>query len=227
MRKHLIGVLLVLVTACLFTKDAATQEKKKKGPPPDGGAGLIPPFVRDKLKLSDDQQQRLGTLSSSVRLRLGKILTDKQMQQLQAIMKEGPGGGKGGKGQMPKGPKRSPGLVIPPFAEGRLQLTRKQQQQVAGLERYARTELLKLLTPAQRKQFEELLRRGPEGRPGGRRQPPEAAPPPSPAPQPDAAAAGILWFATWNSGLREAERTGRPILLVAAAPHCAGVSGTW
>jgi hypothetical protein len=39
--------------------------------------------------------------------------------------------------------------------------------------------------------------------------------------------AGIQWFATWESGLREAQRTGRPILLVAAAPHCAGVSGIW
>ena len=39
--------------------------------------------------------------------------------------------------------------------------------------------------------------------------------------------AGIPWFATWESGLREAQRTGKPILLVAAAPHCAGVSGIW
>ena len=38
---------------------------------------------------------------------------------------------------------------------------------------------------------------------------------------------GIPWFATWESGLREAQRTGKPILLVAAAPHCAGVSGIW
>lgn len=38
---------------------------------------------------------------------------------------------------------------------------------------------------------------------------------------------GIPWFATWESGLREAQRAGRPILLVAAAPHCAGVSGIW
>ena len=38
---------------------------------------------------------------------------------------------------------------------------------------------------------------------------------------------GIQWFATWESGLREAGRTGRPILLVSAAPHCAGVSGIW
>lgn len=38
---------------------------------------------------------------------------------------------------------------------------------------------------------------------------------------------GIQWFATWESGLAEANRTGRPILLVSAAPHCAGVSGIW
>ena len=42
-----------------------------------------------------------------------------------------------------------------------------------------------------------------------------------------ASSGGIQWFATWESGLREAERTGRPILLVSGAPHCAGVSGIW
>ena len=38
---------------------------------------------------------------------------------------------------------------------------------------------------------------------------------------------GIQWFATWDSARAEATRTGRPILLVSAAPHCAGVSGIW
>jgi hypothetical protein len=37
----------------------------------------------------------------------------------------------------------------------------------------------------------------------------------------------IQWFATWESGLAEARRTERPILLVAAAPHCGGVPGIW
>lgn len=37
----------------------------------------------------------------------------------------------------------------------------------------------------------------------------------------------IQWFATWQSGLKEAQRLNRPILLVASAPHCAGVSGVW
>ena len=37
----------------------------------------------------------------------------------------------------------------------------------------------------------------------------------------------IQWFGTWTAGAREAKRTGRPILLIAAAPQCHGVSGLW
>jgi hypothetical protein len=37
----------------------------------------------------------------------------------------------------------------------------------------------------------------------------------------------IQWFATLDRGLVEAKRTGKPILFVSAAPHCAGVSGMW
>lgn len=37
----------------------------------------------------------------------------------------------------------------------------------------------------------------------------------------------IQWFATLERGLAEAKRTGKPILFVSAAPHCAGVSGMW
>jgi hypothetical protein len=39
--------------------------------------------------------------------------------------------------------------------------------------------------------------------------------------------ATIQWFATLERGLAEAKRTGKPILLVSGAPHCAGVSGMW
>ena len=39
--------------------------------------------------------------------------------------------------------------------------------------------------------------------------------------------AAILWYATLDRGLAEAKRTGKPILFVSAAPHCAGVSGMW
>lgn len=37
----------------------------------------------------------------------------------------------------------------------------------------------------------------------------------------------IQWYATWDMGLRQARASGRPILLVAAAPHCHNVPGIW
>ena len=39
--------------------------------------------------------------------------------------------------------------------------------------------------------------------------------------------AKIQWFGTWEQGLTEARRTGRPILLTSAAPQCQGISGFW
>lgn len=37
----------------------------------------------------------------------------------------------------------------------------------------------------------------------------------------------IQWYASWEMGLRQARSSGRPILLIAAAPHCHNVSGIW
>jgi hypothetical protein len=37
----------------------------------------------------------------------------------------------------------------------------------------------------------------------------------------------IQWYATWDLAKEEAERTGRPILLISAAPHCHHISGVW
>ena len=37
----------------------------------------------------------------------------------------------------------------------------------------------------------------------------------------------ISWYGTLDSGLAEAKRTGKPILLTSAAPQCAGVPGMW
>ena len=46
------------------------------------------------------------------------------------------------------------------------------------------------------------------------------------APQVDAAER-IAWYSTLKQGLAVAKTTGRPILLVSAAPHCHGISGIW
>jgi len=37
----------------------------------------------------------------------------------------------------------------------------------------------------------------------------------------------IAWYGTLDSGLAEAQRSGRPILLVSGAPQCLGVPGIW
>jgi hypothetical protein len=37
----------------------------------------------------------------------------------------------------------------------------------------------------------------------------------------------IAWYSTWDLAKAEAERLGRPILLVSAAPHCHTISGIW
>ena len=41
------------------------------------------------------------------------------------------------------------------------------------------------------------------------------------------AADQIAWFGTWKGGLAEAQRTGKPILLISAAPQCHNVPGVW
>lgn len=38
---------------------------------------------------------------------------------------------------------------------------------------------------------------------------------------------GVVWFGVLRDGLALAETTGKPILLLSAAPNCAGVSGMW
>lgn len=38
---------------------------------------------------------------------------------------------------------------------------------------------------------------------------------------------GIAWYGTWKDGLDVAKKSGRPIFLVSAAPHCRNISGIW
>ncbi len=38
---------------------------------------------------------------------------------------------------------------------------------------------------------------------------------------------GIAWYTTWESAEAEAKRSGRPIMFVAAATQCHGVSGVF
>ncbi len=94
--------------------------------------------------------------------------------------------------------------------------------------------LEKLLTAEQKKTIEEFRPGPPMGPPpGGPGNPPDMPPPPrenGDGPQADAEG-GIQWFATLDAtldaGLTEAQRTGKPALVLSAAPHCGGVPGMW
>ena len=157
--------------------------------------------------------------------------------------------GKDGKGP----PTFKVGKLFPPHIRDAIDLTDEQRRKLGDLEDEVREKLEKILTVDQFRRAESLgpppggpMGPPPEGQDGppprideggpprgkqgnGRPRPPE--PPPakerpveaSKAPMPS----GIQWFATWDSGVDEAARTGKPILLVSAAPHCAGVSGIW
>ncbi len=58
------------------------------------------------------------------------------------------------------------------------------------------------------------------GPPGGRRGGP-------PGPGENVVTSGISWFGTWKDGAAVAKKENRPILLLAAAPQCHGISGIW
>ena len=63
---------------------------------------------------------------------------------------------------------------------------------------------------------------------GGRSGPRGGGPPKlEPTAPLEASVEKIAWHGTWAAALAEARRTGRPILLIAAAPHCHNISGVW
>jgi hypothetical protein len=130
------------------------------------------------------------------------------------------------------------GKIFPPHVEEELELSGDQERQVHELEKEIKKRVMKVLSGEQKRKLQMLQRhgpggpRGPDGPLGGGDEPPDRPdhrdpPPPREKTRSNGHSAFIQWFATWNSGLAEAQRSGRPILLVAAAPHCAGVSGTW
>jgi hypothetical protein len=65
------------------------------GPPQPGQ--LMPPFVQEMLKLTDDQKKQLDAMQKDVDAKLEKLLTDDQRKQLKEMRERGPGGfGPGG-----------------------------------------------------------------------------------------------------------------------------------
>ena len=151
--------------------------------------------------------------------------------------KKGPGGDK-------KGPPMGfeIGKVLPPHIADTLELSEEQLKQIAALEKDVKAKLTKILTAGQVKKAEASKGLGKmEGKDGkdakgkdGKDKGKDGAAPDkkSSQPRPDMDSklqkpSKIQWFASLDGGLKEAQRTGLPILLLSAAPHCAGVSGTW
>ena len=154
--------------------------------------------------------------------------------------KKGPGGDK-------KGPPMGfeLGKVLPPHIADTRELSEDQLKQIADLEKDVKSKLTKILTAGQVKKVEASKGlgkmdgkegKGKEGKDkdGKGDKGKEGAAPDKKSSQPRPAMdsklqkpAQIQWYASLDGGLKEAQRTGLPILLLSAAPHCAGVSGTW
>ncbi len=171
--------------------------------------------------------------------------------------KGGPGkdGGKDSK-KGPGGDKKGPpmgfelGKVLPPHIADTLELSEDQLKQIADLEKDVKAKLTKILTSGQVKKVESSKGlgkmdgkegKGKEGKDkegkgkdgkGDKGKDGDAPDKKSSQPRPAMDSklqkpAQIQWYASLDGGLKEAQRTGLPILLLSAAPHCAGVSGTW
>src|SRR5262245_47545147 len=111
-------VLLLLGICFLGTADLRSQEPKEPpGGPPEPGT-LIPPFVRDKVKLTQTQERQVGALEQDVKARVKKILTDVQMGLFNEAMRQPPpqGGAPGGPGGQQGG--GAPG-GMPPGGQGK------------------------------------------------------------------------------------------------------------
>jgi spore coat protein CotH len=73
---------------------------------------IMPAFVQDTLKLSDDQKKQVAELQKGIDGKLAQILNDEQKKQLKEMRERGPGdvvrfggpGGPGGPGGAPGGP---------------------------------------------------------------------------------------------------------------------------
>ncbi len=106
---------LVLASGCFLAAFALTassqppggppKDKKgdKKGPPRFELGKALPPFIRDELDLTREQEKRLDAIEADLRAQLDKLLTAEQKKAIANFAPPGPGGPGGGPGG-PGGP---------------------------------------------------------------------------------------------------------------------------
>jgi Spy/CpxP family protein refolding chaperone len=123
------------------------------GPPPQPGQ-VLPAFVRDQLKLTDDQKKELDDFQKEADAKLEKLLTDEQKKTFKEPQ--------GGFGAAPQ-----PGQLMSPTLQARLKLTADQKKEVEELQKATDAKLEKLLTDDQKKQVKEARQGFGRGGPGG------------------------------------------------------------
>jgi Spy/CpxP family protein refolding chaperone len=79
-----------------------------------GGFHVLPPFVQDKLNLTDDQKKQIEELEKQTKAKLDSILTDDQKQKLKDMRSQFGRGGRGPGGQGGPGAGHPPGGERPP-----------------------------------------------------------------------------------------------------------------
>ncbi len=110
MKKVYLGLIAFLASMMLVVSAVSQppEDKEKKGPPdkkggPRGGFELgriLPPFMRDELDLTEEQEKKIAELEKEVKAKLSKILTEAQKEKIQSMRPKGPpkGGPDGKKG---------------------------------------------------------------------------------------------------------------------------------
>lgn len=233
MRKALWAVCWSVTAVSFVALQVLSQPPGFEDRPGDHGGGKPPPnpliqaldLDRNGTIAPQELAQAANSLKKLDQNRDGELTPD----ELRPRGGRPPGGPHG-----PGGPGGPPpyelGKVMPPPIEERLELSEKQEQQLRALEKEVRARLLQILTAEQKQQLEQMRRHGPGSGDPNCPRPQGEEDRPGPPPEDEVrhnGTGGIQWFATLDSGLQEARRTGQPILLVSAAPHCAGVSGIW
>lgn len=113
MKKTIVALYAVTVLAFAFgsvlsqppgEKDKGSK-KDKKGPQSFQLGKVLPPFVRDGLDLTKDQEKAIAELEKEVRGRLLNILTAEQVERLKQL-------------KDPKGPPKNKGGDPPPAPQG-------------------------------------------------------------------------------------------------------------
>jgi Spy/CpxP family protein refolding chaperone len=119
MTRLLFGLGAFAAAALLVVSTAVSQQPPEKKGPPGGKKGppyelgrILPPFAREQLDLTPEQQKQLAELEAMVKERLEKILTAEQKAALEDLR---PPFGPGGKGGPPgKGKGKGKGKGGPP-----------------------------------------------------------------------------------------------------------------